>query len=198
MSEIKNKPRSSNPLVQNELNKIETHFESIDSSIKEMTLDKLKNVPLQETEPQTKMSSRELSNSKDIYLKPYRTVSCRDKFNEKFRARFEYSKEYVEFVAEHKELIGEIIEIWTRPYGGMHAEFWNVPTNKPVWGPRYLAEQISSKSYNVIEMQENKMSGSDGHGQYYGVLTVTTKKKRLDAYPTNTKQKSRFGEAANF
>ena len=39
-----------------------------------------------------------------------KTVSCREKFNENFRATYEYDKEYVQFIAEHKELIGEKIE----------------------------------------------------------------------------------------
>jgi len=62
-----------------------------------------------------------------------------------------FQKEYVQFIAENKEIIGETIEIWTRPFGGMPAEFWKVPVNKPVWGPRYLAEQIKRCYYLVIK-----------------------------------------------
>ena len=89
--------------------------------------------PKMETAPQTKMSQNEIAKSKDIYLKPDKVISCREKFNEKYREDFNFGKEYVQFVGEHKELIGENIEIWTKPFAGVPAEYWIVPTNKPVW-----------------------------------------------------------------
>src|SRR5271169_3719461 len=140
---------------QKELDKAEKQFDQFDQEIKEMTLDRMNAAPKEETEPQTKIAQRDIDKMKDIYLKPFKTVSCSDKFNEKFRQQFEYDKQYVQFTAEHKEIIGDEIEIWTRPYGGMSAEFWRVPTNKPVWGPRYLAEQIKRARYARLVMQQS-------------------------------------------
>ena len=148
-------------------------------------------------EPQTKLSAKDLERSKDIYLKPERTISCRDKFNEKFRDNYTYDKEYVQFIAENKEIIGDSIEIWTRPYGGMSAEFWRVPTNTPVWGPRYLAEQIKRKSYHRLVMKD-KPTASSSEGTYYGTLVSNTTVQRLDAHPVNNKKKSIFTGISNF
>jgi hypothetical protein len=100
-------------------------------------------------------------------------------------------------IAENKEIIGETIEIWTRPYGGMPAEFWKVPCNKPVWGPRYLAEQIKRAHYHRLTMQENRIVGSDGMGQYFGSMAVDSTIQRLDAMPVSTR-KSLFMGSSSF
>ena len=108
-----------------------------------------------------------------------------------------FSKEYVHFIAENKEIIGEAIELWTKPYAGLPAEYWRVPVNKPVWGPRYLAEQIKSKFYHRLVMQQNVVTGGDHMGQYYGSMAVDTTVQRLDAYPVTSK-KSVFMGANSF
>lgn len=148
--------------------------------------DVLRDVPVKEVEAQTKLSQNELRNAKDIYLKPKKTINSKEKFNEDFRSQYNFSKEYVYFIAEHKECIGEEIDIWTKPFPGMPAEEWMVPTNKPIWGPRYLAEQISKKSYNRLVMNAPDASPHHIHGEMLGRITVETKIKRLDAYPATT------------
>jgi len=75
--------------------------------------------------------------------------------------------------------------MWTKPYAGMPAEYWRVPTNKPIWGPRYLAEQIKRCNYHRFTMQ-NTVQGADGMGQYYGAMAVDTTVQRLDARKANT------------
>jgi hypothetical protein len=191
------KPKTASSLAQKELDKAEKQFEKFDQEVKEMTMDRLNAAPKEESEPQTKIAQKDLEKMKDVYLKPFKTVSCRDKFNEKFREQYEYDKQYVQFTAEHKEIIGDEIEIWTRPYGGMHAEFWRVPTNKPVWGPRYLAEQIKRARYARLVMQDKRITGSDQNGQYFGSLAVDTIVQRLDAHSVSTK-KSVFMGASSF
>lgn len=192
------KPKLSNSAAKNELEKAEKQLEAFEDNVKQMTLDRMNQAPKLETEQQTKLSSREIEKSPHVYLKPDKTVSSRDKFNEKFREEYNFAKEYVQFIAEHKELIGETIETWTRPYGGMPAEFWKVPTNKPVWGPRYLAEQIKRKCYHRLVMQQNVMTESlGGYGQMYGALAVDTTVQRLDAHPISTR-KSIFMGASGF
>lgn len=197
MSDLKSKPKANSGFAQQELDKAEKQFEDFDSNIKQMTMDRMNQAPKQDIEPQTKLSGRDISNSKDIYLKPYKTIGCRDKFNEDYRSQYNYDKEYVQFIAENKEIIGEEIDIWTRPYGGMPAEEWKVPVNKPVWGPRYLAEQIKRKSYSRLVMQQNNINSSDKHGSYYGTMSVDTKIQRLDAVPVSTR-KSIFMGANSF
>jgi hypothetical protein len=194
MSELK-KPKLSSS-AQGELDKAEAQFETFDKDVKSMTLDRMNQAPKQEVEPQTKIAQSDLDKMKDIYLKPKHTISCRDKFNEKFRESYNFDKEYVQFTAEHKEIFGETIPIWTRPYGGMPAEEWDVPVNTPVWGPRYLAEQIKRKKYHRLVMKDRPI-GSDGMGQYYGTMSVDTTIQRLDAHPVS-KKRSVFMGGNNF
>lgn len=191
------KPKTSNSLGQQELDKAEKQFDAFDANVKELTLDRMNLTGRRETEPQTKMAQSDIEKSKDIYLKPHITISVRDKFNEKFRKAYEFDKELVYFTAENRELIGEAIEIWTRPYGGIPAEFWKVPTNVPVWGPRHLAEQIKRKFYHRLKMEQKNSAGADGMGQYFGTMAVDTSVQRLDARPVS-RQKSVFMGAMNF
>lgn len=170
---------------EKELEKVEEQFKEFDNQVKEMTLDRMNMAPKQEVEPQTKLSQNQIANSKDVYLKPHRMVGSRDKFNERFRDKYEFQKQYVQFIAENKEIIGEEIDIWTRPFGGLPAEWWKVPVNKPVWGPRYLAEQIKRKFYHRLVMQQTP-TGSDGYGQFYGSMAADTTIQRLDAIPVNS------------
>lgn len=182
--------------AQAELEQAEKQFDAFNENIKSLTMDRMNQAPKEETEPQHRLSQNQIANAKDIYLKPEKIVASRDKFNEKFRSDYEFMKEYVQFIAEHKELIGEALEVWTRPFGGMPAEFWKVPTNKPVWGPRYLAEQIKRKNYHRLVMQ-NTITSSDGYGSMYGQLAADTTIQRLDAHPVN-KRKSLFMGNASF
>jgi hypothetical protein len=148
--------------------------------------------PRHESEQQTKISQSDAEKSQDIYLKPLRTIASREKFNEKFREKYEFDKQYVHFIAENKEIIGETIDMWTKPYAGIPAEEWKVPTNKPVWAPRYVAEQIKRKSYHKLSMNNNQVTGGDQQGnQYFGTMVVDSVIQRLDAYPF-TKRKSIF------
>lgn len=190
------KPKSSTSLGQQELDKAEQQFEAFNDSVKQMTLDRMNEAPREDVEPQTKLSSKDIEKSKDIYLKPKKTISPginpktgqREQFNEKFRDEYNFSKEYVQFIAENKEVIGETIDLWTKPFPGMNAEEWEVPVNKPVWGPRYLAEQIKRKSYHRLTMQQNQITSADGLGSYYGQMVVDTVVPRLEARPVSTRK----------
>lgn len=179
---------------QRELDKAEEQFKEFDDQVKSLTLDRMNMAPKKEIEPQTKLAQSEIEKSRDIYLKPKRTISSKEKFNEDFRKDYNFSKEYVQFIAEHKEIIGETIDLWTKPFAGIPAEEWAVPTNKPVWGPRYLAEQIKRCSYHKLSMQDRTL-GSDQMGQYYGTMVVDNIVQRLDAYPTSTRKSIFMGES---
>ncbi len=189
------KSKAPKSISEKELDKMDAQFQAFDSNVKEMTLDRMNQAPKRETETTAKISDREAQAAKDIYLKPRKTISCspKDKFNERFRKDYEYDKEYVQFIAENKEIIGETIDIWTRPYGGLPAEYWEVPCNKPVWGPRYLAEQIKRKCYHRLIM-DKKVSGGDGYGEYFGTMAVDTTIQRLDARPVSTRKSIFMGD----
>lgn len=193
-----NKPNV-NSKSEMELEKVGKQLDDFSSQIEDMTLDRMNKAPKLDVESQTKMSQQEIANSKDVYLKPHTIVGCRDKFNEAYRDQYNFDKEYVYFQAENKEIIGEVIELWTRPYGGMPAEFWKVPVNKPVWGPRYLAEQIKRCYYHrlIMSMKPNNVYASDSMGEYAGTMAVDTTVQRLDAVPV-TKNRSIFMGSKTF
>lgn len=185
--------KKQNSNLTQELEKLDQKFQDFDSQVKDLTLDNMNLAPKLESESQTKISQKDLEKSKDIYLKPSRTLGPginpktgeKEKFNEKFRCEYEYDKEYVQFIAENNELIGCNIEIWSKPYPGINTEYWEVPTNKPVWGPRYLAEQIKRKTYHKLSM-ENRPTSEDKDGQYYGTMVAKNTVQRLDARPVSS------------
>jgi hypothetical protein len=188
------KPNVSSKAEQ-ELDKAQAQLKVYEEQIKTLTLDRMNEAPKLEVEPQTKISQTDIAKSNEVYLKPERTISVADKFNEKFRSAYEFDKEYVNFIAENHEIKGETIELWTRPYGGMSAEFWKVPVNKPVWGPRYLAEQIKSKRYHRLVMQENMKTGSDSMATYNGAIVADTTINRLDAMPVSNRKSVFMGKS---
>jgi hypothetical protein len=191
------KPKTSNSASEKELAKAEKQFDAFDANIKEMTQDRMNEAPKLELEAQTKMSQQDIEKAKQIYLKPHRSISSKEKFNEKYREDYNFSTEYVYFMAENKEIIGETIELWTKPFPGMPAQEWKVPANTPLWGPRHLAEQIKRARYHRFKMQQNVSTNADINGQYYGSMAVDTTIQRLDAVPVSTR-KSVFMGANNF
>lgn len=174
--------------AQAEMDKVEKQFEAFDENVKNLTMDRMNAAPKEEAEPQTKIASTDIQKKNDVYLKPKRVIACRDKFNERFRQKWEFDKEYVQFIAENKEIIGETIDMWTRPYGGINAEWWEIPTNKPVWAPRYVAEQLKGRFYHRLVMQQNTITAADGMGSYYGQLAADTTIQRLDAIPVSQRR----------
>ena len=191
------KPKPQNSEAAKELAKAEEQFDKFDQQIKDMTQDRMAAAPKQEVEAQTKISQKDLEKTKDIYLKPKRAIGSREPFNEKWREDYNFQKEYVRFIAENKEIIGEAIDLWTKPFPGLPAEEWSVPTGKPVWGPRYLAERIKGCSYHRLTMQQHVVTEANHVGQMYGALAVDTTVQRLDALPVSTR-KSVFMGASNF
>lgn len=194
MTELK-KPKVSNS-AQQELDKAEAQFDKFDQEVKSMTLDRMNMAPKQEIEPQTKIAQSDLDKMKDIYIKPSRAIMSREKFNEKFRDDYDFAKQYVHITAENIEIKGDTLEFWTKPFPGVPAEYWQIPANKPVWAPRYAAEQLKRCNYHRLVMQD-RPSGGDGMGQYYGTMSVDTTVQRLDAHPVS-KKRSVFMGSNNF
>jgi hypothetical protein len=182
---------------ENEMERMEKKFDNFQEEIKELTEDTFTPRPVEESENQTKMSQKDMKKSKNIYLKPFKSIGDRNKFNEKFRDAYNHAKEYVCFIAENKEVIGESIEMWTKPFPGIPAELWHVPVNKPIWGPRYVAEQISRKQYSRLVMKERQYH--DGQGDVLTHSMVSEMKvPRLDAYPASPDRVSVFTGASRF
>lgn len=181
---------------EKELEKAEEQFKAFDDNVKSLTMDRMNQAPRLDQEPQNRLSQSEISQSKDIYLKPHRSISSREKFNENYRNEYNFAKEYVYFIAENKEVIGEDIDMWVKPFAGLPAEWWKVPVGKPIWAPRYVAERIKGCVYHRLKM-EDTVSQASGMGQFYGNMAVDTTIARLDALPA-TKTKSIFMGATTF
>jgi len=177
------KPKPTSSLAEKELDKAEKQFEAYDENVRSLTLDRMNMAPKIDQEQQTRLSQNQIANSKDVYLKPFRSIASREKFNEDYRKEYNYAKEYVNFIAENKMIIGEIIEMWTKPFAGMPAEEWKIPVNKPLWAPRYVAEQIKRAKYHILSMRDTVTAGADQMGQYYGAMAVDSTIQRLDAHP---------------
>jgi hypothetical protein len=183
-----NKPNV-NSQGEMELEKAKQQIDQFDSQVKAMTFDRMNEAPKQDVEPQTKISQADIQKKNELYLKPRRQLGPGrgEKFNERFRDEYNFQKEYVNFIAENIEIIGEDLEMWTKPFPGLNAEEWAIPTNKPVWAPRYVAEQIKRKSYHRLTMKQSN-SNADGMGQYYGTMAVDTTIQRLDARPVSSRR----------
>jgi hypothetical protein len=166
-----------------ELQKAQEKFDQFDAEIKSKTADPLGKLPVAEQEQQTKLSTKEIDKTDGLYLKPIRTISCKEQFNEAHRQDYEFGKERVRFIAEHYEIIGDTISVWTRGFPGVAAEQWEVPTNKVVIGPRYLAEQIARKSYTRLKMDQERPTTYSAEGTYTGQMIAESKIQRLSARP---------------
>jgi len=190
MSDMKEKPRVNSKGAQ-ELDKAQEQLDQFNTQVKEAVAN---SQPVQESDPQVKISTREAQNSNARYLKPSRSIASKEPFNENFRDDYNFQKEYVQFIAEHTELIGEMIEVWTKPFPGVSAEFWQVPTNKPVWGPRYLAEQIKKKSYRRLSMKESFTEDNHVGSGMYGKIVHETTVQRLNAIPVSNRRSVFMGK----
>jgi len=177
------KPKPTSSLAEKELDKAEKQFQEFDANVRSLTLDRMNQTPSAEKEMQTLMSQNQLARATDVYLKPHTSIGSREKFNENYRKEYEYASEYVNFIAENKMIIGEIIEMWTKPFAGMPCQFWKIPVNKPIWAPRFVAEQIKRAKYHILSMRDTVTAGADQMGQYYGTMAVDSTVQRLDAHP---------------
>jgi len=183
-----NRKPNVNSDAERELDKAEAQFKAFDDQVQQMTLDHMNTAPIKEVDSQTKMSQSELARAADIYLKPNRSIGSREKFNENYRKEYEFAKEYVAFVAENNMIIGEQIEMWTKPFAGLPAEFWKIPVNKKVFAPRYVAEQIKKARHHTLVMKESVTTSGDYAGQYYGSMAVENTVQRLDAKPVGNEK----------
>jgi|SRR6267142_1308118 len=190
------KPKASSQSAQNELDKVEKQFDQFKTEAENLTLDRANQAPKEELDVQTKLSSKEIAKRSSICLKPKTIISSKEKFNEAHREDYNFAKERVDFIAENNEVIGETIYMWTKPFPGMPAEEWAIPTNKPINGPRYVAEQIKKCTYHRLVMNDKPVS-VDHAGTYTGTMIADTIKQRLDAHPIQDK-KSIFMGASGF
>lgn len=186
-----NKPRV-NSEGQKELNRAQEQFDNFQAQIKDFNpLDASK--PVQETDPQTKLSTKQASQMDAPYIKPIRSVArtnfqnsksdSRTYWDEKHRQLRDEDWEYVRCIVENNEIIGEAVECWTAKWGCDPAHFWRVPVNKPIMIPRHLAVQLSKCQYHRLTMDNNYVREQNAIGTITGGVVVDVVKNRIDARP---------------
>lgn len=172
---------------QKELKKAEAQVEKFNEDVKQAS-----ESPVNSSVKQEVIIDDLISPDKYFFLKPVKRIKSKEKFNETFRKQYEEASELIFFIAENIEQEGEKICKWTKAFPGIDAEYWEIPVNRIVKGPRYLCEEISACSYNQL-MMEDRLTSQDKNMSYYGSLVVSKTKHRLNAneyFPG--KQKSHF------
>ncbi len=192
------KPTPNSFEMEQEIDKVESHFDSQEKILREsMSLDRLNQLPAEEAEPIHKMTQKQVSEAKDIYIQPFKTIACRDKFNEDYRDEYNYSMEWVYITAQNNMILNEYLDFWTKPFAGIPYEEWKVPVNKPIWVRRHVAERIKGCKYHELHMDQSKKVEHDEFGDYVGQMVAKKSVQRLDAFPA-TKRKSIFMGAESF
>lgn len=153
-------------------------LDNITSKVK--SLDPMNKGQVEETEEQTKLSDREIAKYDAPYIKPARAIFGREPFNEKFRKTWEKAWEYVKCIVEQKECPEEIVEKWTKEFPGDPAHFWEIPVNKPIYLPRFVAHQITQCNYRKLIMDQSQETQRSGIGTMYGALVVEKVEQRID------------------
>lgn len=172
---------------QKELEKVESQFNSMEKERQSLDYDQRLNAPKHEYEPQTKMALSEIDQTPKVYLKPKRSfppgvdpkTGKAEQFNEKFCQEYNYKKEYVEFIAENNEIIGESADFWVKKFPGTALEEWVIPMNKPIWAPRYVKERLEECGYTVFRSSQS-LKSEEGIN-YTGYLEIQERKNRLNA-----------------
>ena len=184
---------------QVELEKTGEQIEGMEAKAKSINLDQTILATRKETEPQTKIAQSDSQKMPEIYLKPKRTyppgvhpkTGAVEQFNEKFRAEYNFQKEYVEFIAENNEVIGESINLWIKKFPGTNLEEWVIPVNKPVWAPRMVKERIEECGYTVFRATQT-LKSEEGIN-YNGYLEIQERKNRLNAREAPRQKKLYMG-----
>lgn len=160
------------------LHKMNTSFDATQKDLTNLTLDHLNKAPLKEGEDQTKLTRSELAEDNIHVVKPERQVHGQDKPNPKFEKERKKGWEMVKCFFENREVEGEQIECWSKPFAGDPASFWKLPVNRTVMAPRHLVKQLENCRYHKMRMEEKTVS-SDGAGVYYGALVADYTVNRL-------------------
>lgn len=162
-----------------ELKRADEQFNKFEEQVKSLTHDEISKAKIVEMEPQTKLSTREIEKSDAPYIKPVRAIFSTEKFNEAFRKERDDGWKYVKCIVENNEIQGERIEKWTKRWTGEPAHFWQIPVNKPIYLPKFLAEELQNCCYHRLVMEEASQSNNDGSSLTHSLVSKETR-HRID------------------
>lgn len=170
---------------QKELEKVSQQFDQYKNEIETI----LDNRNVKGQSPEHEISQKDIEKSQEIYIKPNRVIMSKEKFNERYREQYNYAKEYVHYTVEHHECKGDSIEFWTKPFPGVAAEFWIVPSGKPVWIPRYVADKLEHGcTYRRLKTVDRPYSQDQMGTQYFGQLVQDEINYRISGRPVSTRK----------
>lgn len=184
------KPEVSSGFAQRELDRAEAQFEKFDTEVKNLTLDRM-NESSEVEKPSVEISKKDAYKD-GVYIKPVRSISSKEPFNERFREAHTRAWEYVKCQAVNGEILGEKIELWNKKFPGDPATFWQIPVGVNIYIPRMIAKQISECKYHRLRMEQNTITENSGGMQYYGSLAVDSTVQRMDCVPVNKEFASNF------
>jgi len=155
-----------------------------------------KEVSVEEIDPYTKLSRREMQLADAPYLTPVREMARPNVAKYGEAGKFHYNPahdklretgwKYIKVTVDNYEAIGQTIEMWTGQWGCEPGYLWHIPVNKPVWIPLFLAKQIKGCRYHEIVMRdpfetEPQLASKKVHSiELVNKMTVERKKQRLD------------------
>lgn len=170
---------------QKELDKLQDQFDDYKNTVDNLV--EKRNVKGEA--PEHEISQKDIEKSQDIYIKPNRIIMSKEKFNERYRDDYNFAKEYVHYTVEHHECKGDFVELWTKPFPGVPAEFWIVPSGKAVWIPRHVADKLEHGcSYRRLKTVDRPYSHDQMGTQYYGQIVEDTINYRISARPVSTRK----------
>jgi len=150
----KRRPRFLESEKNKEIEKVDLQIDALTQQMSALDQDTINKAPIRETEPQTLMTKAQEKYTDAPVIKPTKSMSAVGKpIPKQAKARKE-GWEYVKVIAEHNELIGENIELWINPFAGDPCSYWEIPTNKPIYIPRFLAEHLATRNYHRLKMQD--------------------------------------------
>jgi len=121
---------------------------SLHKDMNELTVDRINETApaLKESEPQTKLSTRELAKNENIrYIEPIRKLQPFGHLPEKWKKERDYDWEYVKGIFENEVSRGEPIRFTFSKWPGDPDCVWEIPSNVPVYVPRMIAKHLSGE-----------------------------------------------------
>lgn len=182
------RPRKvSSGMIQQEKERIDdqvTDFQQ--KNLESTSMDAVAAAPIKETAAQTQISAKQIEKTDAPWIKPSRSYSPGkgEKRIPQLEAEIARGKEYIKCIAENAECLGARLEFWLKKYPGEPCHFWEIPVNRPVYLPRYVAEHISTRWYSRIKMSEGAIYDvGSADGGLLNHMQVTERVRRLDCRP---------------
>lgn len=171
--------------AKKDLTGINVHMDALQDQLDITTVDAINasNAPKKEVEPQTLLSKRQVEKYDAPYIKPTIAESPNGKKKSSQDAMREKAWKYVKVIVENNEVKGERVDFWLKAeISGECCNYWQVPTNRPVYLPFHVAEHLSNRTYHKLKMvaQNVELGKGEIHSSPNGVLVADQTVNRID------------------